>query len=65
MIWYRDADCIFVPSQISSTARYLIFDVSRCPGALIPFFGHNLIYVLYGVHKGALEGLRSLAYVRL
>ena len=36
MIWNKDADCIFVPSQISSTARYLIFDFSRCPGIKIP-----------------------------
>jgi hypothetical protein len=29
----QDAGCIFVPAQISSSARYLIFEFSRCPGA--------------------------------
>jgi len=29
----QGAGCIFVSDQISSSARYLIFDFSRCPGA--------------------------------
>ena len=29
----QDAGCIFVATQISSSARYLILDFSRCPGA--------------------------------
>jgi len=33
----HDACCIFVPAQISSSARYLTFDFSRCPGVQIPF----------------------------
>jgi hypothetical protein len=29
----QNAGCIFVPDQISSSVRYLIFDFSRCSGA--------------------------------
>ena len=29
----HDAGCIFVPAQISSSARHLIIDFSRCLGA--------------------------------
>ena len=33
----QDAGCIFVPAQIFSSGRYLVFDFPRCPGVQIPF----------------------------
>ena len=29
----QDAGCIFVPDKMSSSAIYVIFDFSRCPGS--------------------------------
>ena len=49
----QDAGCIFVPDQISSSARYLIFDFSRCPGALIPFLDTTGYMPSMGHTKGA------------
>ena len=36
----QDAGCIFVPVQMSSSARYLVFDFSRFP-CLDAILGHS------------------------
>ena len=59
----QDAGYIFVPAQISSSARYLIFDFSRCPGVCrYHSFGYSWIYIFCRIPKGSLG--RYLAYVR-
>ena len=52
----QDAGCIFVPVQISSSARYLIFDFSKCPGVQMSFLdttGHM-------PSKGYIRGCREI-----
>ena len=48
----QDDGCIFVPAQISSSARYLIFDFSTCPGAQIPYLNTTGFMLSIGYIKG-------------